>query len=108
MTPLQHYELLLDLTSRMLAEAHHAQWEQVVALSADYVAAVEKLKSLPAPATADADTEAQQELLGRIIENDKQIQELVAPELQRLGGLLGDTKRHKNVVQAYCGPSMNQ
>lgn len=108
MTPLQHYELLLDLTNRMLAEARHAQWEQVVALSAEYVAAVEKLKNLPAPATADADTEAQQELLSRIIENDKQIQELVAPELQRLGGLLGDTQRHKNVVQAYCGPSMNQ
>lgn len=108
MTPLQHYELLLDLTSRMLAEARHAQWEQVVALSADYVAAVEKLKSLPAPAAADGNTEAQQELLSRIIENDNKIRELVTPELHRLGSLLGDSKRQKNVVQAYCGPSMNQ
>ena len=108
MTQLQHYELLLDLTSRMLEEARHAQWEQVVALSAEYLAAVEKLKGFPAPETADATTEAQQDLLNRIIENDTKIQELVTPELQRLGGLLGDTKRHKNVVQAYCGPSMNQ
>lgn len=108
MTPLQHYERLLDLTDRMLAEARHAQWEQVVALSAEYLAAVEKIKNLPVPVATDTSTEAQQERLSRIIENDKQIQALVAPELQRLGGLLGDTKRHKNVVQAYCGPSMNQ
>lgn len=108
MSQLQHYEQLLDLSTRMLAHAQAAQWEQVIALSADYATAVDTLKALPVPAAADANTQVQQALLQRILDNDTAIRDLATPELQRLGGLMGSTKRQRNVLQAYCGPSVNQ
>ena len=109
MTHYEHYQHLLTLSQKMLDDARHEQWEQVVARSEDYVEAVEQLKTLPAPtATAAADMQKLQQLLGQILANDKQIRQLAAPELRRLGGLLGEGKRQRKVVDAYCAPSTNQ
>lgn len=102
---LQQYETIADIAHRMLSQARDSQWNAVIELSQDYVQAVEHLKTLNE--LSDAERVARRNLLTRILEDDAQIRLLATPELKRLGHLLGDMTRQKNVVQAYCAPSLN-
>lgn len=106
---LNSYQTVANITERMLEHARAHEWEVVITLSQDYAAGIEAIKTLnTAENRALSDTAAMQQLLTKTLENDAKIRELAAPELERLGGLLGSTKLQKNVVQAYCAPSMNQ
>lgn len=102
---LRHYEAIADISGRMLAEAQADRWDEVVGLGEQYQAAVEVLRSLDE--LSDADRLARRELLVRILDNDAHIRALAAPELARLGGLLGNMKRQHTVLQAYLAPSLN-
>lgn len=100
---LQHYKTIADLSRQMLDEARLQHWSRVIDLSHLYVDAVEHLKNVQDLNLSDR--EARRDLLTRILADDAEIRQLAAPELQRLGHLLGDMRRQHNVVQAYCSPS---
>lgn len=102
---LQQYELIAQITNRMVNQARTNQWSEVLELSHSYIQAVEHLKRINQ--LSDSERLARRSLLTRILEDDAEIRQLVQPELKRLGHLLGDIKRQKTVVQAYCAPSLN-
>lgn len=79
--------------------AETQQWDRLVSLGSEYHLAVERLKQLD-PLDDDQRT-ARLELLTRILDDDAQIRQLVAPELDRLSHLLGTIKRQRTVLQAY-------
>jgi flagellar protein FliT len=96
---LQHYQAIADISARMRAMAQSQQWDSLVALGIEYHRAVEQLKQLDP--LGDDERAARRELLTRILDNDAQIRQLVAPELDRLSHLLGTIKRQRTVLQAY-------
>lgn len=100
---LHQYEVIADLSHRMLDQARHKRWGQVIALSQEYLQAVELLKEINE--LNDADRHARRHLLTQILEDDAEIRLLAEPELRRLGHLLGDMKRQQSVVSAYCSPT---
>lgn len=100
---LQQYELIAQITNRMVNQARTNQWSEVLELSHSYIQAVEHLKQINQ--LSDSERLARRDLLTRILQDDAEIRQLATPELQRLGHLLGDTKRQQNVVRAYCAPS---
>lgn len=96
---LRHYQDIADISARMRALAQSQQWDTLVALGAEYHQAVERLKQLDP--LNDDERAARRELLSRILDDDAQIRQMVAPELDRLSHLLGTIKRQRTVLQAY-------
>lgn len=96
---LQQYETIAHITSSMLQQAQLNAWDDVLALSEQYIAAVDCLRTMSA--LNSSDREARRELLSRILENDAQIRHLATPELQRLDKLLGNMRRQQNILQTY-------
>ncbi|MBF6617777.1 flagellar protein FliT [Pollutimonas thiosulfatoxidans] len=105
-TILRQYEVIAAITSRMLKEARADHWDEVIVLGAQYQEAVETLRGINI--LSDEDRAARRQLLARILDDDAHIRLLAAPELSRLGRLLGDIKRQHTVLQAYCAPSLKQ
>ncbi|MDS1141145.1 flagellar protein FliT [Pusillimonas sp. SM2304] len=102
---LRQYEIIAGISSRMLAAARANQWDDVVTLGEEYQAAVESLRGMKD--LNNKDRLARRELLVKILEDDAHIRTLAAPELARLGVLLGNMKRQQSVLQAYLAPSFN-
>ena len=102
---LRQYEIIAAISGQMLAQARIAQWDKVVVLGEQYQNAVKCLRTI-AP-LSDEDKMARQGLLKRILEDDASIRLLAAPELSRLGALLGDVKRHQTVLRTYYQTTAN-
>lgn len=94
------YQRIADISGQMLKLAQANDWDSVIALSQQYCAAVEMLRPL-APLDSD-DKTARKTLLTKILDDDARIRNLAAPELARLGAMLGAMKRHQNVLETYC------
>lgn len=94
------YQHIADLSGQMLKLAQANEWDSVVALSQQYCSAVEKLRPL-APLD-NTERTARKSLLSQILDDDARIRNLAAPEMARLGSMLGAMKRHQNVLEAYC------
>lgn len=105
-TILRQYEVIAAITSRMLEEARASHWDEVVVLGSQYNEAVETLRGMNQ--LSEEDRAARRNLLTRILDDDANIRQLAAPELNRLGRLLGDIRRQHTVLQAYCAPSLKQ
>ncbi len=99
---LHQYELIAKLSQKMLAHARADHWQEVVTLGQEYHSAIQALRDM-AP-LGNEDRLARKPLLAQILEDDARIRNLAAPELVRLGALLGNIKRHQSVLQAYCAP----
>ena len=89
----------------MLEQARANNWDDVITLGKQYYDAVESLRAFPP--LDSSDRLARKGLLSQILDDDARIRALAAPELSRLGHLLGNINRHRSVLQAYCGPSVH-
>lgn len=96
------YHVIAEITHRMLVHAQADQWDEVTALAPDYKNAVEALQTLGA--LPREQLEARRQLMTRILENDAGIRRLASPELERLGLLISNLKRQRNVLKAYYAP----
>ncbi len=105
-TILRQYELIADISGKMLELANKDKWDEVIVLSQRYYEAVEALREMGP--LDEANRRARKSLLSKILDDDARIRNLAAPELVRLGALLGNMKRHQNVLKAYCGTPSNQ
>lgn len=94
------YQHISNLSGKMLELAQANDWDSVVALSQQYCHAVETLRPL-APLD-NTERTARKSLLTKILDDDARIRNLAAPEMARLGSMLGAMKRHQNVLEAYC------
>jgi flagellar protein FliT len=100
---LRQYQIIANLSSQMLAQARLSQWDLVIKLGHQYNEAVEELREMDQ--LTDEDRLARRNLLTQILSDDANIRTLVAPELARLGALLGNMKRQQSVLQAYGSSS---
>ena len=103
---LRQYELIAELSDKMVRLASQNDWESVISVGQEYCQAVESLRSLSP--LDDEDRMARKPLLTKILNDDARIRHLAAPELERLGTLLGSIKRQQNVVQAYLAQPKTQ
>ena len=94
------YQRIAELSGEMLKLAEANDWDSVIALSQQYCAAVETLR--PLTPLGNDDKIARKSLLTKILDDDARIRNLAAPEMARLGAMLGAMKRHQNVLEAYC------
>jgi flagellar protein FliT len=101
---LHQYQVIADISGRMLAQARADQWEQVVALGKSYQNAVDVLRHIKQ--LDDSDRAARKELLIKILDDDASIRKLVSPAMGRLEELLGNMKRHQAVLHTYCSWSL--
>lgn len=102
-TIVHRYEHIAELSGKMLQLAQANDWDSVIALSQQYCDAVELLR--PLKPLGDEDKSARKSLLTKILDDDARIRNLAAPEMARLGAMLGAMKRHQNVLEAYCNPT---
>lgn len=98
---LSHYQVIAELSGRMLTEARANRWDAVFNLGEQYHDAVEALRNLDLQSPEDR--EARRELLTKILDDDANIRRLAMPELDRLSGLLGNVKRQHRVLRTYSG-----
>jgi flagellar protein FliT len=96
---LNQYRIIASLSNQMLAEARSSHWDPVTALARQYQLAVEALRHMNQ--LSGEDRAARQHLLTQILDDDAKLRNLAAPELKRLGALLGQTKRQQSVSRAY-------
>jgi len=94
------YQRIADLSGQMLKLAQANDWDSVIALSQQYCDAVEMLR--PLTPLDSGDKVARKTLLTKILDDDARIRNLAAPEMARLGAMLGAMKRHQSVLEAYC------
>ncbi|MBC7202603.1 MAG: flagellar protein FliT [Pusillimonas sp.] len=99
---LNQYKIIASLSGKMVALARDNQWDDVVATSQEYSEAVQALRQYEP--LNDSDRLIRKPLLQKILRDDAEIRNLAAPELARLGSLLGNMKRHQNVLQTYLAP----
>lgn len=99
---LRQYELIAELSQKMLAQARADHWQEVIALGQQYHTAIQALNNMTP--LGNEDRLARKPLLAQILDDDARIRNLAAPELVRLGALLGNIKRHQSVLHAYCAP----
>ena len=99
---LRQYELIASLSDKMVRLARQNDWESVVSVGQQYINAVEHLKALTP--LDDDDRLARKPYLTKILNDDARIRHMVAPELERLGGLLGTMKRQQHVADTYLAP----
>jgi len=99
---IQIYEELVLLSEQMLEAARHGNWDAMIEVQRVYVAQVEalRLKDVQAPATPQARMQ-HQALLARLLQHDAAIRDLVMPQLERLGALIGNARRRRDISVAY-------
>lgn len=100
---IHRYQQIADISGKMLKLAQSNDWDAVIALSQQYFEAVETLRPLQ-PLDTD-DRLERKSLLSKILNDDARIRNLAAPEMARLGAMLGAMKRHQSVLEAYCNNS---
>ncbi|KAI3590817.1 Flagellar biosynthesis protein FliT [Cupriavidus sp. U2] len=99
---IQIYEELVLLSEQMLEAARHDNWDAMTEVQRVYVAQVDALRSKNPPPPATLQERMQhQALLARLLAHDAAIRDLVMPQLQRLGELLGNARRRRGVNDAY-------
>ncbi len=99
---IQIYEELVLLSEQMLEAARHGNWDAMTEVQRIYVAHVEMLRSKETQPPASMQERMQrQALLARLLAHDAAIRDLVMPQLQRLGELLGSARRRRDVAEAY-------
>ena len=96
------YRLISRLSDQLVAHAHAGDWDSTAETLNEYKAAVDTLAQLGAPHQADATT--CRTLIGRILQNDARLRELVEPERNRLNLEMGNLKRQTTVLTAYSAP----
>lgn len=100
--PLCQYQIIADITHTMHVHARQGDWDHVLELAPKYHQAVQGLRDLAA--LSRTELEERRELLSKILANDAAIRRLASPELDRLGTLITNLQRQRNVLQAYYAP----
>ncbi|AIY40303.1 Flagellar biosynthesis protein FliT [Collimonas arenae] len=106
MTPqlelMECYEQIAPLTGRMLERARAGDWDALVILGQQFRSFVERLKGIELPAPLEpSQLMRKHNLLSRILADDAEIRDIVAPELAQLSSLLGNMHRQQHLNHAY-------
>lgn len=96
------YESVADLTDQMLAAARREEWEQLSKLEMDCAYIVAMLKKNEDGITLTGDRrERKIEVLKKILDDNRDIINLVEPGLKKLSALIQSTRINRKLVKAY-------
>lgn len=99
---LSTYEAMGDLTGRMLAAAGASDWDELEALEARVSAHVALLKANETAIQLEAEARARKaELIKKMLDDDRQIRDLVMPWMAQLSKLINSTGTERRLVNAY-------
>nr|WP_300307307.1 flagellar protein FliT [Halomonas sp.] len=97
------YEMLLEMTCRMLELSRNASWEELIALETDYM---EKTASLPAVNPGQLDQTSQKrlrELIEAILANDQALRQQLIEHRDALGHLIQVSRCKQDLNRTYAG-----
>lgn len=102
---LLEYQQLLHISERMLKLARLSLWEELIELEVDYLCCVEKTTHLPLSQENTSATlqEALRQLIGQILENEREVKHLLQSRMDELKSLIGSSARQQAINSAY-GP----
>lgn len=102
---LRAYEALLERSTRMLAKAKEEAWDALIEEESCYVLEVERLAREDQGLVLDLpQRERKAELLERILEQDLEVRRHLVARRDKLGELIGNSQRKKNLQRAYRQP----
>jgi len=96
------YEAVAEITDKMLAAARNQDWELLSDLEEDcshYVSII-KQNETNEPLT-DLGRERKIAIIKKILEDDKDIRELVTPALEKLSSMIKNTGTELKLAKAY-------
>ncbi|BDH45366.1 flagellar protein FliT [Salmonella enterica subsp. enterica serovar Choleraesuis] len=98
---LTEWQYLLVVSQRMLDLARRGEWQALVEGETEYIILVEKLGKLP-PMRLNAKSEQQlRELLVTLMDNERQVKELLAQRMSELKSLIVQNQRQQSLVTTY-------
>lgn len=101
-TVVQIYEELVLLSEQMLEAARSGNWDAMTEVQRVYVAQVDALRSTHTQPPATMHERAQRAaLLAKLLAHDAAIRNLVMPQLERLGSLMNNARRRRDINEAY-------
>ncbi|QKJ87559.1 flagellar protein FliT [Paramixta manurensis] len=96
------YQQLLELSQGMLRMAVAGQWDALIEIEMDYVKTVETLALSTRDTPISLHTqELLRPVLRHIIDNEKEVKQLLQQRMNELTTLIGQTSRQKNINTAY-------
>jgi flagellar protein FliT len=96
------YAKISATTSQMLAAAQEQDWDLLCELEASCSDYTEKLKSLQVgKLTTETMSNKKINYIKAILENDRQIREIVSPWMRKLNGLIQHSSTEKKLNKAY-------
>ena len=98
---LSHWHALHAQSLAMLNLAHSGQWDELIEQEMHYVQLVESISSNPITSCPPAQVEQARFLLGKILENENTLKELLKIRMDELRDLIGQTGRQQSITSAY-------
>lgn len=96
------YAKISAISSQMLAAAQDQDWDLLCELEESCSAYTEKLKSLETDGMANEFLSNKKiHYIKAILENDRQIREIVSPWMKKLNGLIMHSQTEKKLNKAY-------
>lgn len=96
------YAKISATTSQMLAAAQDQDWDLLCELETNCAGYVEKLKSIEVNGlTNELTSNKKVNYIKSIMENDRQIREIVSPWMQRLNGMINHSSTERKLTRAY-------
>jgi flagellar protein FliT len=96
------YEAIARASSRMLAAAQAADWDNLIAAEMECTHSINQVSALSTQATISVEGNKQRmAIIRRVLADDAQIRNLVDPRLQKLEGYLHGRATGRRVQNAY-------
>lgn len=100
-TALNDWQALHSLSLAMLKLAHAGQWDELITHEITYVQLVERISQNPIPTAQPALIEQARFLLERVLNNERELKELLAIRMDELRNLIDQTTKQQSITSAY-------
>ena len=101
---LAHYQQILLLSENMLLMARQSEWDNLVYIEEKYVHAVAKISELNVKQEDPLSGATQDEMtliLRQLLDNEKEINQLLQARLNQLRNLIGQSNRQQKINSTY-------
>jgi len=101
---LAHYQQILVLSENMLLMARQSEWDNLITIEEKYVHAVAVISDVHASQEETLPSVTQDKIalvLRQLLENEREINQLLQARLNQLRGLIGKSSRQQKINSTY-------